>query len=81
VKNGEMAHPTELCSDGERTRLRLPSRRSLRWLPWLFGVAFLVAVITAGGHFSDARDFARLTQRAEPWWFALAIVLQVGTYR
>ncbi|WAM22907.1 magnesium-translocating P-type ATPase [Myxococcus sp. NMCA1] len=37
-------------------------------------------VILAARHFAEARDFAQLTERAEPWWFGLAVLLQVGTY-
>lgn len=46
----------------------------------LFGIAALAAVIVAATHFSEARDFARLTEHAQPWWLTLAIILQAGTY-
>ena len=52
----------------------------MRRLPWLFGVALLVVVILAVRHVSEARDFARLSQQAQPWWLLLAVALQAGTY-
>ncbi|QSQ25235.1 magnesium-translocating P-type ATPase [Pyxidicoccus parkwayensis] len=54
--------------------------KSLRWLSWFFGIVLLAAVIVASRHFSEARDFARLTENAEPWWLALAVLFQAGTY-
>jgi Mg2+-importing ATPase len=64
----------------ERASLGTSAPKAMRWLPWLFGVALLAAVIFGARHFSEAEDFARLTERAEPWWLALAIVFQLGTY-
>jgi Mg2+-importing ATPase len=40
----------------------------------------VAAVIVGALHFSEAREFAQLTERAEPWWLALAVVFQSGTY-
>ena len=51
-----------------------------RALSWLFGVALLVGVVAATRHFAEARDFARLTEQAQPWWLLLALALQAGTY-
>ena len=55
-------------------------RGAWRWIPWLFGAALVAAVIVGAYHFSEAREFARLTEQAEPWWFLLALMLQAGTY-
>lgn len=60
--------------------LGLSPPRSMRWISWSLGVALLAVVIIAARHFSEARDFARLTEQAEPWWLALAVLLQAGTY-
>ena len=56
------------------------ARKPLRWLPWIFGVMLLAAVIVAALHFADAREFARLAEQAQPWWLALAVAFQAGTY-
>jgi uncharacterized membrane protein YbhN (UPF0104 family) len=50
------------------------------WLSWMLGGALLVAVIAAALHFSEERAFVRVVQDAEPWWLAVAVFLQVGTY-
>ena len=55
-------------------------RKSLRWLPLLLGLALFAGVVIAVRHASEVRDFALLAERAQPWWFGLAVVLQVGTY-
>ncbi|HVZ36897.1 MAG TPA: flippase-like domain-containing protein, partial [Polyangiaceae bacterium] len=54
--------------------------RSWRWLPWILGVALLATVIVGALHFSEAQEFARLAERAEPWWLMLAVLLQACTY-
>lgn len=54
--------------------------RAARWFSWIFGFAMLAAVIIAALHFSEEQEFLRLAERAQPWWLAVAIVLQVGTY-
>jgi Mg2+-importing ATPase len=58
---------------------RSPSHRG-RWVSWFLGVALLAAVVVAGLHFSEERAFVRLVERAEPWWLAVALALQVATY-
>jgi Mg2+-importing ATPase len=40
----------------------------------------LAAVIIAALHFSEERALVRITEKAQPWWLAAAIVLQIGTY-
>lgn len=60
-----------------------PVGRRSRWvrrLPWIFSLALLVAVVVGTVHFSEAEEFAHLTERAEPWWLILAVVFQLGTY-
>lgn len=59
----------------------MDERRAVgRWLGWLVGIAALVAVVIVATHISEPRDFARLVEHAEPWWVAVAFVLQAGTY-
>ncbi|WP_277957953.1 magnesium-translocating P-type ATPase [Anaeromyxobacter oryzisoli] len=55
-------------------------RRAVRLLPWILGAALVAAVIVGALHLSEAEEFARLTERAEPWWLVLAVVFQAGTY-
>jgi len=55
------------------------SRRA-QWISWILGVAALAAVVVMALHFSEGREFIGLAERAEPWWLALAFILQAGTY-
>jgi Mg2+-importing ATPase len=55
-----------------------PDRAS--WISWLLGVALLAAVIAGALHFAEERAFIDLAQHAEPWWLAVALALQAGTY-
>ncbi|HEX2672115.1 MAG TPA: hypothetical protein VHM25_14640 [Polyangiaceae bacterium] len=32
------------------------------------------------GHFSEAKDFAQLMKRVDPYWFVVAVTLQAATY-
>jgi uncharacterized protein (TIRG00374 family) len=50
------------------------------WVSWLLGAALLAAVIISALHFTDTREFVNLLKRAQPWWVAVAIVLQAATY-
>lgn len=54
--------------------------RAWRWLPWFFGAAMLATVVFVALHFSEARQFSQLLQRAEPWWLLVAVALQAATY-
>ncbi len=54
--------------------------RLVRWLSRIVGFATLVTVVAIARHISEPREFARLVERAEPWWIAVALVLQAGTY-
>lgn len=56
------------------------TRHRLRWFSWMFGFAMLATVIIAALHFSEERELVRITENAQPWWLAIAILLQVGTY-
>ncbi|HEU5170006.1 MAG TPA: magnesium-translocating P-type ATPase [Gemmatimonadales bacterium] len=51
-----------------------------RWLFRLIGPLLLAAVVAAVLHLSEAREFVRLTEQAEPWWMVLALALQATTY-
>jgi len=64
----------------ERIELGSPLRGSVRWLPLAFGFVLLVAVVVAALHFAEARELERIVEQAEPWWLALALLCQAGTY-
>jgi uncharacterized membrane protein YbhN (UPF0104 family) len=51
-----------------------------RWVPWLFGLAILVAVALFAAHRSEERELARLVTHARPAWLLLGLLLQMGTY-
>ena len=53
---------------------------TFRWLPWVLGSALLATVIIASSELAEERAFARLVQRAQPGWLAVALVLQASTY-
>ncbi len=54
--------------------------RVAQWFSWMFGLAMLVAVIMAVLHFSEQRELLRIAEKAQPWWLAVAILLQAATY-
>lgn len=56
------------------------ARRWVRWLPWLVGGAILVGVIIIAARATEARQFLRLLEHAEPGWVLVAFALQAGTY-
>lgn len=68
--------PTDVSLGGLPTDVPHPRR----WLAWLVGLAVLAAVVIIVTRISEPRDFVRLVERAEPWWLAVAFVLQAGTY-
>ncbi len=51
-----------------------------RWLSWLVGIALISVLCIAALHFSEAEEIARIAERAQPWWLAVALVLQSATY-
>lgn len=51
-----------------------------RWISWWFGAGLLVAVVVASLHFSQWREFVRISEEAHPRWLFLAILLQAATY-
>jgi Mg2+-importing ATPase len=51
-----------------------------RWLSWLAGIALISVLCIAALHFSEAEEIARIAERAQPWWLAVALVLQSATY-
>jgi Mg2+-importing ATPase len=50
------------------------------WVAWLLGAGFLAAVVAGALRFSEDRAFLRLAEQAEPWWLAMAVLLQAATY-
>ena len=63
-----------------RDRARETTSR-VAWLSWLLGAALLVSVIAAALHLSEGRAFMRVAQAAEPWWLAIAVLLQAAHLR
>ena len=59
---------------------RLRRGGTARWLSWLLGAAILGTVIVAALHLSEGREITEVVERANPWWIALAVVLQALTY-
>jgi len=51
-----------------------------RWIAWLLGIGLLGAVVAGAVRLSEDRSFLRLAERAEPWWLAVAVLFQLGTY-
>jgi hypothetical protein len=53
-----------------------------KWMraAWLPGALLLALVIAVSLRLTEARRFAEMVQRAEPFWLLLAVVLQLGTY-
>ena len=59
----------------------MPPRSSLvTWLPWVIGLALLGALVAVSLHFSEARAFVALAERAQPVWIGVAVLLQAATY-
>jgi Mg2+-importing ATPase len=50
------------------------------WRSYLFGLLLVAGVVAAVLHRSEAGEFIRLAQQAEPWWILLAFALQALTY-
>ena len=51
-----------------------------RWVPWLFGLGLLAAVVMFATHRSEEMAFAQLVLHARPAWLVVALLLQMGTY-
>jgi hypothetical protein len=51
-----------------------------RFLPWVFGLLTLFALVLVVLHFGTIEQFTRLAWAARPEWFLLACVAQVATY-
>jgi uncharacterized membrane protein YbhN (UPF0104 family) len=58
----------------------LVSHQGARWVVWLLGIGLFGAVVAGAIQFSEERSFLQLAERAEPWWLAVAVLLQLGTY-
>ncbi|HVN41369.1 MAG TPA: lysylphosphatidylglycerol synthase domain-containing protein, partial [Steroidobacteraceae bacterium] len=64
----------------EEQLLQGKGRGRAHWLPWLTGLAALVAVVLVATHAAEERAFLGLLQQAQPAWLLLALALQAGTY-
>lgn len=51
-----------------------------RWLRLLVGIGFFAGVVVVARHFSEEQAFVRLARQANPYWFVVALLFQVGTY-
>jgi len=58
----------------------MASANARSWLGWLLGLAALAAVVIVATHVSEPQEFARMVERAEPWWIGVALGLQAATY-
>jgi len=58
----------------------MTTRPTLRWLPWLVGIAVLAAVVAAAMHFAEERAFLRLLGQIDGAWLLAAVALQALTY-
>ncbi|WP_404477651.1 lysylphosphatidylglycerol synthase transmembrane domain-containing protein [Novosphingobium sp. BL-52-GroH] len=50
------------------------------WRSWLLGIILVAALVGAVLRFGEIENFARLIARANPLWFALAVLFQLSTY-
>ena len=50
------------------------------WPFWMIGLAAVAALVGGVVKSSEAVAFARIVERARPWWLAIASVLQLATY-
>ena len=55
-------------------------KRAARGLPWLLGLAALVAVVVVALRFAEGEEFLRTVARVEPVWLLTAAGLQAATY-
>jgi len=51
-----------------------------RWLRLVVGIGFFAAVVIIARHFSEEQAFVRLARQTNPYWFVVALLLQMGTY-
>src|SRR5579864_348188 len=51
-----------------------------RFLPWVFGLLTLAALLLVVLHFGTIEEFARLALAVQPEWLILACVAQAATY-
>ena len=57
-----------------------PTLRVSRLGLLISGIILIALVAFTALHFGEARQFALLIEQAEPWWVAVALMLQAGTY-
>jgi Mg2+-importing ATPase len=69
-----------MTSEAVHSRRHEPQQRPFDWRSWLPGLALLALVVVGSLHFSEAREFVRLAERARPVWLIAAFVLQALTY-
>jgi len=55
-------------------------KRAARGLPWLLGLAALVAVVVVALRFAEGEELLRTVARVEPVWLLTAAGLQAATY-
>ncbi|MFD2366445.1 YbhN family protein [Pseudoduganella sp. GCM10020061] len=66
-------------TDRGNTGRRAPLRIAF-WLSWLIGGAALAALIVVALELSEERALWRLAESAQPWWMAVAVLVQAATY-
>ena len=65
-------------ADGVVQPAEVPGWR--RFLPWVFGIIVLAALVLVVLHIGEIERFAALARRARPEWLVLACLAQAGTY-
>lgn len=61
-------------------RLSPRIRRLRHRLAWTAGIACVVALVAGIAKVSEPAAFTRILEHLQPWWLALACVLQLATY-
>jgi uncharacterized membrane protein YbhN (UPF0104 family) len=61
-------------------REKLTQKALLNWRTWLLGLLLLAALVFAGFHWGDVKQFAKLLAQAQPMWLFIALVTQLLTY-
>ncbi|WP_417616515.1 lysylphosphatidylglycerol synthase transmembrane domain-containing protein [Parasphingorhabdus sp.] len=55
-------------------------QQAKNWRGWFFGIFAIAGVAGIVFHFGEVQAFAKLVERAQPFWLMLAIALQLSTY-
>ena len=59
------------------------TKKKKSWVPkvaWIAGFALLAVLVVFTARKSDPKKFLEIASHASPWWLAVAVALQLGTY-